>query len=52
MRIDFGRIDLVGVDFVRIDLVAPNQILVVILVREGQYSYTLVSPPGKFVGIN
>ena len=25
MRIDFTRIDLVGVDFVRIDLVAPNQ---------------------------
>ena len=24
MRIDFARIDLVGVDFVRIDLVAPN----------------------------
>ena len=25
MRIDFTRIDLVGVDFVRIDLVALNQ---------------------------
>ena len=25
MRIDFARIDLVGVDFVRIDLVAPNR---------------------------
>ena len=24
MRIDFARIDLVGVDFVRVDLVAPN----------------------------
>ena len=25
MRIDFARIDLVGVDFVRTDLVAPNR---------------------------
>ena len=24
MKIDFARIDLVGVDFVRVDLVAPN----------------------------
>ena len=28
MRIDFTRIDLVGVDFVRIDLVAPNQLCI------------------------
>ena len=27
MRIDFARIDLVGVDFVRVDLVAPNRVV-------------------------